>query len=98
MLRDPRRYPEPDKFIPERWLPGPGKEVPLEANKMAFGFGRRCVNNDLLFPFLLDIDYDWVWGLRRICPGRFFAENSVSSIIRGSASVNEGSMPRLWTP
>ncbi|KAL5497934.1 hypothetical protein ACEPAH_2865 [Sanghuangporus vaninii] len=53
MLRDPRRYPEPDKFIPERWLPGPGKEVPLEANRMAFGFGRR------------------------ICPGRFFAENSV---------------------
>ena len=68
MLRDPRRYPEPDKFIPERWLPGPGKEVPLEANKMAFGFGRRCVNNDLLFAFLLDIDYDWVWGTSKNLP------------------------------
>ena len=41
MFRDPKRYPEPDKFIPERWLPGPGKEKPLEANKIAFGFGRR---------------------------------------------------------
>ncbi|KAL5520722.1 hypothetical protein ACEPAF_2724 [Sanghuangporus sanghuang] len=53
ILRDPKRYPEPEKFIPDRWLPSPGKECPLDPNKVAFGFGRR------------------------ICPGRFFAENSV---------------------
>ncbi|KAL5478382.1 hypothetical protein ACEPAI_2566 [Sanghuangporus weigelae] len=53
MLRDPKRYPDPDKFIPDRWLPVYGEEPPLEADKMAFGFGRR------------------------ICPGRFFAENSI---------------------
>ncbi|KAL5520726.1 hypothetical protein ACEPAF_2728 [Sanghuangporus sanghuang] len=56
MLRDSKRYPEADKFIPDRWLPAYGEERPLESNKMAFGFGRRNI---------------------RICPGRFFAENSI---------------------
>ncbi|KAL5478381.1 hypothetical protein ACEPAI_2565 [Sanghuangporus weigelae] len=60
ILRDPKRYPEPDKFIPERWLPAAGEDRPLDANKTAFGFGRR------------------------ICPGRFFAENSV---FIGAASI-----------
>ncbi|KAL5520723.1 hypothetical protein ACEPAF_2725 [Sanghuangporus sanghuang] len=53
ILRDPKRYLEPEKFIPDRWLPSPGKECLLDPNKVAFGFGRR------------------------VCPGRFFAENSV---------------------
>ncbi|KAL5497921.1 hypothetical protein ACEPAH_2852 [Sanghuangporus vaninii] len=56
MLRDSKRYPEADKFIPDRWLPADGGERPLEPNKMAFGFGRRNI---------------------RICPGGFFAENSI---------------------
>ncbi|KAH8103696.1 cytochrome P450 [Phellopilus nigrolimitatus] len=53
MLRNAETYPEPDKFVPERWLLTDGKTPPLSANKMAFGFGRR------------------------ICPGRFFVENSI---------------------
>ncbi|KAI5121037.1 hypothetical protein M0805_008613 [Coniferiporia weirii] len=41
MQRDPKEYPEPDKFIPERWLPAGGKELPLDPRKTTFGFGRR---------------------------------------------------------
>ncbi|OCB89189.1 cytochrome P450 [Sanghuangporus baumii] len=41
MLMDPKTYPEPDKFKPDRWLPSDGAKQPLQSNKMAFGFGRR---------------------------------------------------------
>ena len=41
MLRNPDEYPEPDKFVPERWLPVEGKELPLDVYKLFFGFGRR---------------------------------------------------------
>ncbi|KAI5120037.1 hypothetical protein M0805_004665 [Coniferiporia weirii] len=41
MQRDPKEYPEPEKFIPERWLPSDGKREPLDVRKTAFGFGRR---------------------------------------------------------
>ncbi|KAL5520727.1 hypothetical protein ACEPAF_2729 [Sanghuangporus sanghuang] len=41
MARNPKEYPEPDKFRPERWLATDGRKAPLEANKVVFGFGRR---------------------------------------------------------
>ncbi|PAV15311.1 cytochrome P450 [Pyrrhoderma noxium] len=53
IFRDPVEYPEPDKFIPERFIPSEGKKVPLEPSKVIFSVGRR------------------------ICPGRYFAENSI---------------------
>ncbi|THH07207.1 hypothetical protein EW145_g3537 [Phellinidium pouzarii] len=53
MQRDPKVYLEPDKFIPERWLPPDGQSPPLDVHKTAFGFGRR------------------------VCSGRFLADNSI---------------------
>ncbi|KAI5121045.1 hypothetical protein M0805_008621 [Coniferiporia weirii] len=41
MHRNPIEYPEPEKFIPERWMPVDGKKAPLDSRKTAFGFGRR---------------------------------------------------------
>lgn len=40
-LRDPNLYDKPDEFIPERWLPLPGEEPPLDSAKIGFGIGRR---------------------------------------------------------
>ncbi|EJC97587.1 cytochrome P450 [Fomitiporia mediterranea MF3/22] len=41
MMKDPATYPNPDVFIPERWLPEDGKEPPLDVHKIVFGIGRR---------------------------------------------------------
>lgn len=41
ITRDPSVYEDPDKFIPERWLPAEGREPPLDIDKVAFGVGRR---------------------------------------------------------
>ncbi|EJC99663.1 CyP450 monooxygenase [Fomitiporia mediterranea MF3/22] len=41
ITRDPTTYPNPDEFIPERWLPGNGKEPPSDVHKIVFGIGRR---------------------------------------------------------
>ncbi|KAI5117877.1 hypothetical protein M0805_002269 [Coniferiporia weirii] len=41
MLRDPKVYAEPEKFIPERWLSPDGKTLISDSGKIAFGFGRR---------------------------------------------------------
>ncbi|KAH8115975.1 cytochrome P450 [Phellopilus nigrolimitatus] len=41
MLRNPKEYPEPEKFIPDRWLPAEGKKMPVDVNKITFGIGRR---------------------------------------------------------
>jgi len=44
MNRDPNVYPEPDKFIPERFLNSPTGPFTKINNIIAFGFGRRvCV-------------------------------------------------------
>ena len=44
MLHDPRRYPDPDEFIPERFLDGDAtNEGVIDPNNIIFGFGRRCV-------------------------------------------------------
>ncbi|KZP21003.1 cytochrome P450 [Athelia psychrophila] len=41
MLRDPERYPNPEIFDPERYIPAPGKTAQTDPRTFAFGFGRR---------------------------------------------------------
>jgi len=43
ILHDPKTYPDPFSFKPERFLPQDGKELPLNPALVAFGFGRRWV-------------------------------------------------------
>ncbi|KAJ7488270.1 cytochrome P450 [Mycena latifolia] len=41
LTHDPRVYPNPDVFNPERFLPKDGKEPELDPRELVFGFGRR---------------------------------------------------------
>ena len=44
MLNDPGKYPEPQKFVPERYLDEDGKlkmDDPNDPSEITFGFGRR---------------------------------------------------------
>ncbi len=41
MSRDPMEYPDPDVFMPERFLPVPGGRIQRDPHKFVFGFGRR---------------------------------------------------------
>ncbi|PAV15312.1 cytochrome P450 [Pyrrhoderma noxium] len=41
ILRDPVEYPDPDRFIPERFIPVENKKCPLEPNRVVFSVGRR---------------------------------------------------------
>lgn len=44
MCHDETMYPEPDRFLPERFLKHEGKEPPFDPVNVIFGFGRRCVS------------------------------------------------------
>jgi len=41
MLRDPRTYPNPSEFSPDRYIGAEGKEPQQDPRTICFGFGRR---------------------------------------------------------
>lgn len=63
MTHNESKYPNPDEFIPERFLAEDGSLLPNDIEHLAFGFGRR------------------------ICPGRYFADASVWSVISAVLAV-----------
>ncbi|TFK35043.1 cytochrome P450 [Crucibulum laeve] len=64
IMHDPKAYPEPDEFKPERFIKdGVLDPTVRDPNVAAFGFGRR------------------------ICPGRYFSDNSLYSIVCSVLSV-----------
>lgn len=42
-MKDPKVYPDPDRFLPERYLASDGNETQKDPREYAFGFGRRFV-------------------------------------------------------
>jgi hypothetical protein len=75
ILHDPKVYPSPEEYIPERWL----KDGQLDPNAQnpavaAFGFGRRQVERSPLALIPPEI-------LCRICPGRYLSDNSLYAMI-----------------
>lgn len=74
ILRDPVEYPDPDRFIPERFIPVENRKCPLEPNKVVFSVGRRYV------VLLVCVACIITQKSHRVCPGKHFAESSVSNL------------------
>ena len=76
-MHDPVVYPDPAEFRPERFMrDGHIDETVRDPFKIVFGSGRRCVgtftSGGLLFRGVFH---------HRICPGRYFATDSLFLII-----------------
>ncbi|KAH0835859.1 cytochrome P450 [Lanmaoa asiatica] len=63
MAHDESKYPDPHKFIPERFLDDDGSLLQNDTEHLSFGFGRR------------------------ICPGRYFADTSIWSVISNILAI-----------
>jgi len=79
VLHDPDVYAEPEKFIPDRFL----KDGQIDTNvrdpqAYAFGSGRRLVSFN--FPNIFHLIF---FSHIRICPGRYFALDSLYTVVTG---------------
>lgn len=45
---DPKEYPDPEVFRPERFLSAPGNRLQRDPSKVTFGFGRRACPGEQL--------------------------------------------------
>jgi hypothetical protein len=80
ILHDPKVYPFPEEYKPERWLKDGQLDADIPDPSVAFGYGRRqaeCFYFTLVFS---DILY-------RICPGRHFSDNSLYAMVSLVLSV-----------
>ena len=74
MLNNPQVYPDPDKFVPERFLKD-GKLNPeiRDPTTYLFGFGRRYETTTFCWQRVTGRTHPSL----RFCPGRHFADASV---------------------
>ena len=75
MSRDAEVYPDPDSFIPERFLDGSGflDLSTGDPGDFVWGFGRRSS----LHALEIDVAVANTQRPYRICPGRYLAEASL---------------------
>lgn len=81
MSRDPTAYPEPEVFLPERFMnDGSSVTAAQDPSRLQFGFGRRCVISGSSLPCgnSKRSPTARARGLRgRVCPGRHFATDAL---------------------
>ena len=74
-MHDPKAYPNPEVFEPERFLQdGRINKGVRDPSEVAFGFGRRCVFTLRVVYLILRVNEIVA---RRICPGRHFANDGL---------------------
>ncbi len=74
MSRDPVQYPDPEEFLPERFVDSSKSEADdHNPRNFVFGFGRRSVT----LPFSARNTWHSIFESFRQCPGQLFADGNV---------------------
>ena len=85
ILHDPKQYPEPEEFKPERFLKDGALDPTVkDPDSAAFGFGRRYI------PSLhknINLEPLTKTTTPRICPGRHMSKNSLYAVVSSVLAV-----------